>query len=113
MSLLFRLALILILFAGSVLMAPSRGVMAGVSQIEVCSDSGTETLTLDARGMPVGPHVACPDCLLCVAMAPLPETGAALPGRVARPVTHPLPRAVMGAGVLAIHPTARDPPLSA
>jgi hypothetical protein len=109
----FRLVLILILIAGSVVMAPSRGQMAGVTQIAICSDAGTETLTLDARGNPVAAHHPCPDCVPCLATGPLPDTGGLQRISIALPLSYPLPRQIAAAGTLAVHPTARDPPLSA
>jgi hypothetical protein len=113
MAFILRFFLILIVMAGSVVMAPSRGQMAGSSQVEICWDGGTRTLTLDARGNPVGPHPLCPDCIACVTGGPLPEISNVLSGAVVLPLTFPMPRPAAAARIAAIHPTARGPPLSA
>ena len=111
MALMLRLFVIAVVIAGSVLFAPMRGQLAGLSQIEICSDLGIETLTLDARGNPVGPHHPCPDCTACVATGPLPGmTGAAFTA-VALPLAFALPQSVAPAGTIVIQPAARDPPL--
>ncbi len=113
MAFLFRLALILILVASSVVMAPTRGAMAGLSQIEICGAAGTETVTLDARGNPVGPHHPCPDCIACHTAGLLAEPPATRFGGVVLRFAYPVARDSVVAGILAIHPTARGPPLSA
>lgn len=113
MAMMLRLFLILTLIAGSVLMAPTRGAMAGFSQIEICSGTGATTVTLDVRGNPVGPQHPCPDCIACVAMGLLPEMGAARSSAIVLSLTYPLPHSVSAAGIITIHPTARGPPLSA
>lgn len=110
MALMFRLVLILSLVAASALMAPMRGQMAGVSQIEICSDDGVEVLVLDAAGNPVAAHPPCPDCLACGAIGPLAEQRGLVLAQAVLPLAHPLPRAVAAAGRLAIQPAARDSP---
>jgi len=113
MAVMLRLVVILTLIAGSALMAPSRGQMAGMTQIAICSDAGTETLTLDAQGNPVVARHPCPDCVLCVATGPLPETGGLLRVDIAVPLSYPLLHRSVADGPPVIHPAARDPPRSA
>lgn len=111
MALMFRLVLILSLIAASALMAPMRGQTAGLSQIEICSDAGADVITLDAQGNPVSAHPPCPDCIACGTIGPLAEARGLLLMRAGLPLDHPLPRVIAAMGRLAIHPTARDPPL--
>lgn len=113
MVVLSRLVLILTLIAGSTLMAPMRGQMAGLSQVEVCSDGQPQMLTLDLRGKPVPWVHACPDCLICTATGPLPETGRAQLVLIAIPVAFFGQRAGMAAGQTPTDPAARDPPVLA
>jgi hypothetical protein len=61
------LALCFALVAGSVSMAVARGHAAAVTRggvtLVLCSGYGYRTVSLDARGNPVGPLHPCPDCL--------------------------------------------------
>ena len=106
-----RLVLILTLIAGSVQMAPMRGQMAGVSQIEVCSGSGVALVTLDARGTPVDAAHSCPDCIASVTAGLLPETGGALLPRAAVPMAHPWAQVPSPAGIIPVGASARGPPV--
>ncbi len=111
MAVLFRIFLIVIVLAGSVLMAPARGQMTGLSSIKVCAGADTRTLLVDARGVPVDPHQHCPDCVLCLATGQLPSTATAWFDRVAGPLIHPRPAALPAIGARTIPPSARDPPV--
>ena len=105
-----RLFLILTLIAGSTLMAPMRGHMAGLSQIEVCSDAGIRTVTVDAHGNPVAIVHSCPDCVTCVATGPLPDAGGVHVARTAVAAALPHVWTRMATGLRAVQPTARGPP---
>lgn len=112
MAVLLRLVLILVVMAGSVVMAPARGMSASVMQITICSEGGTETLALDAQGNPVAPHHPCPDCLPGLSIGPIPGVAAPQPTRMSRPLSLSLPRRIEAAGLATLNPSARDPPLS-
>ena len=112
MAVLFRLAVVLILIVGSVILAPGRGQMAGLMQITICAEGGPQTVTLDASGNPAPPHHPCPDCLPGLGAAPLPGTTGQPRMTMARPLCLPLPQDTASAGITAIRATARGPPLS-
>jgi len=112
MALLFRLVLIFVVIAGSVVMAPARGQMVELLQITICADGGAQTLTLDARGNPVGAHHPCPDCTTCLATGPPEDAGSLHRAALGLSMSYPLSRGGASAGTVAIHPTARDPPRS-
>lgn len=68
------LLLSLVLAIASVSMAVARGQMPKGGQIELCTEAGAVTLTLDVEGSPVpsqGPHL-CPDCLSAATAFDLP-----------------------------------------
>ena len=112
MILLARLCVILTLIAGSAVLAPMRGQMAGSSQIEVCSAAGVSLLTLDARGNPVAAADSCPDCLACVATGPLPDAGGVDLARTTFASALAPGPMQMATGLHAVQPAARDPPRS-
>lgn len=88
--------------------AVAQGRMAGAQVVEVCTEAGARTLTLDAEGNPVAaPH----DCLACLlpALAGAPETPApARPAAVAALRLAPADAAATGRA--APIPLARGPP---
>lgn len=110
MVLFTRLCLIVSLIAASVAMAPMRGQMAGLMQIEICSDLGVETVTLDRSGNPVASSHPCLDCLACGLAAPV----GAFDGLRFAAVVVPLSCLPLGAVAAksrpAIHAWARGPP---
>jgi len=108
-----RIALVLILMAASVVMAPLRGHMAGRMNVTICTDGGVQTVTLDAQGNPVASHAPCPDCLPGFGPAPLTDAFRSSWMAFATAMSLPLPRRIEAAGLLVIHATARGPPLSA
>jgi hypothetical protein len=110
MGFFIRLAFVLILMAGSVILAPSEGQMAGMTQITICAEDGTEIITLDAQGNPVAPHHPCPDCLPGFATAQLSVEVIALRTALPRPLSLPLPRREAGDGIIPIRASARAPP---
>ena len=71
----------------SVTLAVARGAPQPVGTLILCTDAGVTQVTVDARGQPVAPPHACPDCLLAfhatVPRDPLPAMPAAL-----RPLRH-------------------------
>ena len=113
MAMLFRTLLILTLIAASALLAPMRGQMTGASQIEICSEAGTLTLTLDARGEPVAAHQPCPDCILCASLGPLPDSSStASPAAGLAVLAFPMPRDAGATDRRGILPAARGPPVT-
>lgn len=111
MTLPIRLFLIFVMIAASVLMAPMRGNMAGLTQIEICADGAAAMLMVDARGNPVDAQHPCPDCLACQATGPAETAGALHFAAVILSLTRPMPPVVDAAGLTQIPATARDPPL--
>jgi hypothetical protein len=62
LSLRVLLLLALILVSGH--QAVGRAMAKGAVSLELCSDGGLVTVTLDAQGNPVEHSHACPDCVL-------------------------------------------------
>lgn len=72
--LLSAILLSLALGLASVSMAVARAESQGVMVLTICSDEGTETVTLDAAGNPVSSsHHHCPDCLVGLTLGDLPS----------------------------------------
>ena len=102
--------LALLLAAGTILSGPVIAQDRGIT-IELCSDAGAVTVTLDTSGRPVTPHRPCPLCLAAQDMAlPPAPAGWTRPATDAatapQPPCHPLS--------LASHTrtrSARAPPL--
>ena len=109
------LALCFALIAGSVTMAVARGHATALSRggvtLVLCSGYGFRTVSLDARGTPIGPLHPCPDCLagLSAYIAPgqivlaLQSVAMRRVSMFAAPALQPFSRAYV--------PRARGPPL--
>jgi hypothetical protein len=102
------------LIAGSVTMAVARGHATALTRggvtLVLCSGFGYRTVSLDARGTPMGPSQPCPDCLAGLA-AVIPPGPQALPAplRLANAVKIlQAPAAIAHAGPKV--PRARGPP---
>ncbi|WP_435259737.1 DUF2946 family protein [Thioclava sp. FR2] len=94
----------------SVSMAVARAESQGVIVLTICSDEGTETVTLDAAGNPVSSsHHHCPDCLVGLTLGDLPSAPLGnRPGT--RTERLHLPESAQAALVLTQTPQARGPP---
>lgn len=108
------MALCFALVAGSVSMAVARGhataLARGGSTLVICSGYGVMTISLDAKGYPIGPVHPCPDCLAGLVAYIAPEQAPLMPQSVtfcqaAAPV---LPMLAPGAAFRL--PRAREPP---
>jgi hypothetical protein len=98
------LGLCLFLALTSVTLAVARGAPRPVALLVICSGEGLAHVALDARGQPVAPQHACPDCLLAFHATaprdPLPARHATLtcartPFADARHTTDPLRPAML------------------
>lgn len=105
------LTLALVIAMTSLSMAVARGQAVVGGEIVICTTYGTQTITLDASGTPVGPQHYCPDCALSLFAA---ASGAALvmpwldAGRGIR--LAPAPLGTLLAAVT-LTPSARGPPV--
>lgn len=104
------LFLALVLAAGTILSGPLVA-RAGTTTVELCSEAGAVTVTLDAQGNPASPHRPCPFCLAAQDTGPVPAPDAwSRPLRPAKPAvfTVAYPGASKGHR---LSPSARAPPL--
>lgn len=108
MRALLALLLSVILAVASQGEAVARSEMAGASDLVLCAQSGTSTVTLDTNGHPIHAR-ACTHCLAAGVVADLPSrTDVVAPATRAERL-HP-PVIVAQTFRAAIFPTARAPP---
>ncbi len=105
------LILALVLTLTGQAMAVARGAPGPAGQMVICSGSGPLTVSVDARGQPVGPRHICPDCLAGLTVGLLPAADALVrvldPAAMVWPVVSVHRPAWRGMGA-----SARAPPVS-
>ena len=84
----------------------ARGQMAFGQTLQLCSESGAGSVTVDARGNPVNP--TCPECF-AVSWG-LPPVAAALVPPAQHEIPAPAPNPVLAMGRATLGPQARGPP---
>jgi len=109
------LALCLALVAGSVTTAVARGQVTALNRggvtLVLCSGFGYRTVSLDARGNPLGPLHPCPDCLAGLSAYIAPEPSLLRPQTLVAREVQPVPAPHTRTRIMADAPRARGPPL--
>lgn len=106
----FLLSLLLTVTSVTMAVARADEPMAGQT-LTLCADGGTVTVTLDANGNPMPPHVhLCPDCLSAVGAATMPGPLVAPARPLTRATLLPLPQPRILASLARQTAHARDPP---